>query len=147
MGTELAQRPKWQIDQTLDRLIGVDVRVAAESFSPSGWNRKGPLGLIPVREFVLPNNRAAADLPVYFEGRLVQFIRRIGVVYVRLGPPSVSEQSVDGMVYFRGRTAAILRAPAFVRWAFPFQVEKLPSEPCNYWRDLHFPRVQFEFPF
>jgi hypothetical protein len=146
MSLDLKKRPKWQIEELLDRLAGAEVRIAAEAFSPSGWDMKVPIGLIPVAELVLPNNRAAADLPVYFEGRLEQFTRRIGVVYVWLGPPGLSGESVEGMVYFRGRTVAILRGPAIVQLACPFQVEKLPSDPGNYWRDLHFPRVQFELP-
>jgi len=143
----MIHRPKLEIDRVLDRLVGADVRVAAEAFSPPGWNGEIPSTLISVRELVLFDNRRTADLPVYFEGRLQQFVRRIGVVYVCLERPRFAEESVDGMVYFRGRTAAILRAPAFVPLAFPFHVEKLPPDACNYWRDLHFPGVQFEFPF
>jgi len=146
MSSQVIQRPKWQIDERLERLISADVRVAAAAFSTAGWDGRIPKAFIPVGQLILPNNRAAADLPVFFEGKLQQFVRRIGVVYVWLEQPESSEGSVDGMVYFRGRTAAILRGPAIVQLAFPFQVETLPSDPCNYWRDLHFPRVQFELP-
>ena len=51
------------------------------------------------------------------------------------------------LVYFRAKTAVILRGLAVVELAFPFQVERLPSDPGNYWRDLHVPCAQFEFPF
>lgn len=51
------------------------------------------------------------------------------------------------MVPFRGKTAVILRGPALVELAFPFEVEKLPQRPDNYWHDLRTSRVQFELPF
>ena len=147
MGSHPIQRPRWTIDERLERLTGADVRIAVEAFSTVRWDGQIPNTLTPVNQLILPNNRPAADLPVYFEGRLQQFVRRIGVVYVWLEAPGFSEESVDGMVYFRGRTAAILRGPAIVQLACPFQVERLPADTCNYWRDLQFPRAQFELPF
>ena len=147
MESEVIHRPKWEIDKALDRLIGAEVRVAAEAFTPARWNGKLPGALIPVRELILPDNRQAGSLPVYFEGRLQLANRSIGVVYVGIDAPASLEESAEGVVYFRGGMAVILRGPAVVQLAFPFRIEKLPSAPCNYWRDLHFPRVQFELPF
>ena len=43
--------------------------------------------------------------------------------------------------------AVLLRGPALVQLAFPFQVERLPADEENYWRDVRIPRAQFEFPF
>ena len=47
----------------------------------------------------------------------------------------------------RGKAAIILRGPAVLELAFPINVERLPADPDNYWRDLRLPRAQFEFPF
>ena len=147
MGSQAIHRPRWEIDEALNRLIGAEVRVAAEAFTPATWQGKLPGALIPVRELILPDNRQAGSLPVYFEGRLELAVRRIGVVYVGLEAPASLEESAEGVVHFRGGMAVILRGPAVVQLAFPFRVEKLPSDPCNYWRDLQLPRVQFELPF
>lgn len=40
----------------------------------------------------------------------------------------------------------IHRSPAVVQLAFPFHVERVPTDAENYWRDLRVRRVQFEFP-
>ena len=82
MESEVIHRPKWEIDTALDRLLGAQVRVAAEAFTPARWNGKLPGALIPVRELILPDNRRAGSLPVYFEGRLQLAVRTIGVVYL-----------------------------------------------------------------
>lgn len=37
--------------------------------------------------------------------------------------------------------------PAVVELAYPFRVERIPAADGNYWRDLHVPGAQFEFPF
>jgi hypothetical protein len=39
-----------------------------------------------------------------------------------------------------------VHGPALVRLAFPFRVERLPSDESNYLRDLRFARVQFDLP-
>ena len=84
---------------------------------------------------------------MYFEGRLREFSRRIGVVDARLDSPTIVNEPVEGAVGFRGSTAVILAGPAIVRLAFPFKVEKLPTDPANYWEDRRFPRAQFWLPF
>ena len=144
MEPEVMHKPQWGIDRVLDRLLGAEVRVAAEAFAPARWNGELPGVLIPVRDLILPDSRQAGSLPVYFEGRLQFAVRKIGVVYVGIEARSSMEESAEGVVHFRAGTAVILSGPALVQLAFPFQVERLSSDPCNYWRDLHFPRVQFE---
>lgn len=42
---------------------------------------------------------------------------------------------------------AAMHERATVKLAVPFKVERLPSEPDNYWSDLRLPCVQFTFPF
>lgn len=145
MNTGLIQRPKWDIDRALERLIGHDVRIAAESFAPASWNGQPSL-LRPTRELVLPDGGPAAGLPVYFEGRLKTFRRDISVVYATLDAPTLPQATTEGIVPFRGGLAAILRGPATVKLASPFRVEALPSDADNYWSDLRVPRVQFKLP-
>jgi hypothetical protein len=128
-------------------LRGQQVRVAAEAFAPSVGDGRTPVRFIAVRELVLPDNSRADGLPVYFEGSLQQFQRRIGVVHVRLGPPECPADSAEGIVHFRGRAAVILRGLAIVTLAFPFQIERVPPGPENYWLDLQLPRAQFLLPF
>ncbi|MCI0541409.1 MAG: hypothetical protein L0Z50_39930 [Verrucomicrobiales bacterium] len=138
------QRPRWDIDEKLQSLIGANVRVAVESFSTTRWN--GDLtDLISTGDFILQDNTSAAGLPFFAEGRLAEFVRYIAVIYVRLDPLSYSEQSGEGVLAFRGETAVILKGPATVRLAFPHFVERLPHDPDNYWRDLQMPNAQFQF--
>ena len=96
MESEVIHRPKWEVDRVLERLIGAEVRVAAEAFTPVRWNGELPGALIPVRELILPDNRQAGSLPVYFEGRLQLAVRRIAVVYVGLEAPASLEASARG---------------------------------------------------
>ena len=147
MNTHHHHRPKWVIDQTLDRLIGEEVRVAAKSFSPPSRNGHPPLRFLPVRDLYLPDNSQPAGRPVFFEGRLLEFERQIGVVFVRLDAPAAVAASPEGAVLFRGKAAVILRGPAVLELDFPFHVERLPNDPGHYWLDLRMPRAQFEFPF
>jgi len=140
-------RPQWDIDRCLERLIGYDVRVAAEAFFPVRWNGEVLPAPIQVRDLVLSDNSQPGALPVFFEGRLCQFERRIGVVSVHLDTPTLAEKGVEGTVRFRGRMAVILHGPAVVRLAFPFRVERLPADALNYWEDLRFPTAQFRLPF
>ena len=145
MNTQMNHRPKWAIDRWLERLLGAEVRAAAKSFSLASCHDAAPLRFIPVRDLYLPDNSQPAGLPVFFEGRLLEFERQIGVVFVRLDAPALATDSPDGTVFFRGKAAVILRGPAALELAFPFHVEKLPNDPDNYWRDLHAPQAQFEF--
>jgi hypothetical protein len=146
MNVEVIHKPKWEIERILEGLLGQGVRVAAESFSPARWNYQSPAPFIPSCELILPDNSRAGCLPVYFEGRLQQFIREIGVFYVQLESAAPFNNAIEGIVPFRGKMAVILRGAATVRLAFPFQVEKLPVDAENYWRDLQIPRVQFKLP-
>jgi len=147
MDTQPNHRPQWEIDRTLERLRGEDVRVVAKSFSPLPRNGETPLRFLPVRDLYLPDNSQPAGRPVFFEGRLREFERQIGVVFVRLEAPASVAASAEGPVLFRGQAAVILRGPAVLELAFPLHIERLPSDSDNYWRDLRLPRAQFEFPF
>ena len=147
MALEPTQRPEWAIDHVLDRLMSADIRVAAKSFSPRRGTGEDPSRLIPVRHLILPDNSQPDGLPVFFEGCLRQYERHIGVVLAWLDPPTPQDGTAEGVVCFRGQTVVIVRGPALVELAFPFQVERLPADPENYWRDLRLPRAQFELPF
>jgi hypothetical protein len=147
LSTSLAQRPQWTIDLRLERLLGQEVRVAAESFFPIRWNGDVLPAAIPVRDLILPDNTQPGLLPVFFEGRLRRFERRIGVVFVTLDAPVVAERSAEGMLFLRGMAAVLLRGPAVVQLAVPFRVERLPDNLPNYWEDLRFPAAQFRLPF
>ena len=141
------QRPKWAIDRLLEGLIGEQVRVAAEAFTPPRANGEPWPRMIPVTDLILPDNSTPGGLPVFFEGRLEAFERRIGVVDVILsGPVRRGASATDGQTAFRGATAVVLSGPARVRLAYPFVVERLPADEANYWRDLRGPRAQLEFP-
>jgi len=140
-------RPRWQIDQVLNDLMGADIRVEAKSFSPLPWTVGKQPRLLPVHQLILPDNSRAGSLPVFFEGRLMRFERKIGVVFVHLDSLATSEGSSEGTVLLRGKMVVLLHGPAVVELAFPFQAERLPSDAENYWRDLRAPRAQLEFPF
>ena len=146
MNPQTLQRPPWPIDRLLDALVGHNVRVAAESFSPVRWNGELPHHLVSTHELVLPDNSHAQGLPLYFEGRLRRYVRQISTVYVELAPLASLEDAAEGKVFFRGAIATILQGPAVVKLAFPFRVEQLPPNPDNYLEDLRVPRVQFNLP-
>jgi len=130
----------------LESLVDQQVRVAAQSFCPLRLNGDPLPHLIPTADLLLPDNSRPGVLPVYFEGRLDSFVRRIGVVEVTLASPPEGGESAEGIVPFRGAAAVIVRGPATVRLSFPFKVERLPSDLGNYWRDLQLPSAQFELP-
>lgn len=142
MSLTLTHRPRWAIDLTLERLQGEDVRVAALMFAPVRGDQV--LLWTPVRHLILPDNSAAAGLPVYFEGRLQTSQRQIGRVSVELAAPRCPEASAEGIVWFRGRTVVLVQGPALVQLAYPFCVEPLPRDEPNYWKDLQLPRAQLE---
>jgi len=141
------ERPLWRIDRLLAVLVGYDVRVAARAFAPGFPSDGRQLRFMPVADLFLPDNSQPGNAPVFFEGRLCSFERRIGVVLVVLEAPSLRPSSPEGWVALRGQAAVILHAPAVVELAFPFHVERLPPGPENYWRDLRIPTAQFEFEF
>lgn len=143
---EPIQRPKWAVDLLIERLVGEQVRVAAESFTPPRSTGQPWPGPVPVADLILPDNSSAGTLPVYFEGRLESFERRIGVIDVTLAVPTDHGSATQGIMAFRGTAAVVLPGPARVRLAFPFQIEKLPADEANYWRDLRAPCAQMEFP-
>ena len=120
--------------------------MAAESFFPIRWNGEVLPLAIPVRDLILPDNTLPGQLPVFFEGRLRRFERRIGVVFVTLEAPT-APRSTEGMVFLRGTAAVLLQGPAVVQLAVPFRVERLPDNRANYWEDLRFPAAQFRLPF
>ena len=145
--TEPPARPRWNIDRRLQSLVGRDVRVAAECFAPVRWNGEVLPHFVPVRDLILPDQSQPRGLPVFFEGCLRQFERRIAVVYVGLEACRTTERPAEGILAFRGRAAVILHGPATVVLAFPFRVEPLPSEAYNYWEDLRLPTAQFRLSF
>lgn len=145
--TEPLARPRWNVDRRLQALVGRDVRVAAECFAPVRWNGEALPHFVHVRDLILPDQSQPRGLPVFFEGRLRQFERRIAVVYVSLEACRTTERPAEGIIAFRGRAAVILHGPATVVLAFPFCVEPLPSEGDNYWEDLRLPTAQFRLPF
>ena len=146
VNTHPTRRPQWPVDRLLEGLIGHDVRLAGESFSPVRWDGTFLPDFIPVRNLILPDNTRPDGLPVFFEGRLLQFERRIGVVFVALADPSCEVEASDGILLVRGATAVILRGPAMVRLAAPFRIERLPRGADNYWHDLRTPQAQFHWP-
>lgn len=141
-----ASRPQWEIDRLLARLAGRPIRVAAEWFSPVRWDGRSLSEFVRVADLILPDNSLPGPLPVFFEGRLRHFDRRIGVVFVTLDAPELPAPTADGVVRFRGTAAVVLQGPATVRLAFPFRVEPLPIDPANYWEDLRASCVQFGLP-
>lgn len=128
-------------------MAGREVRVAASHFSPLRWQGGTLPKLIPVRDLILPDNTAARGLPVFFEGRLKRWLRRIGVIHAWLDAPAERHRSQDGILLFRGRSVVLLSGPATVELAAPFHVEALPATARNYWQDLCMPCVQFDLPF
>lgn len=139
-------RPKWQIDAMLEGSIGQDVRIAVASFTPPAWSEDRAKVAIRAQTLYLPDNTRADGLPLLVEGRLQHFVRRIAVVEVALGAPRLSECTADGLVYFRGRQAVIIRGPLTAELAYPFLVERLPSDPDNYWSDIKKMNVQLALP-
>lgn len=141
-----SDRPKWVIDLRLDGLLGRSVRVAAEAFAPRRADGTVLPRLIPTADLILPDASTPGGRPVYFEGVLESHHRRIGVVDVTLGAPSLPSTPADGVTGFRGGQAILLPGPALVRLAFPFVIEPLPDDDTNYWRDLRVAGAQFEWP-
>lgn len=141
-----ASRPQWEIDRLLARLVGRAIRVEAEWFSPVRWDGRSLPGFVRVADLILPDNSQPGPSPVFFEGRLWQFDRRIGVVFVTLDALDIPVSTADGLVQFRGTAAVVLQGPATVRLSFPFRVEPLPTDPVNYWEDLRGFRAQLQLP-
>ena len=142
---ENTAKPTWKIDLDLRSLVGAQIRVGAEAFAPLAQGRAIQERLTPVRQLILADNTAVDGQPVFFEGRLDQFSRQIGLVRVQLGP---SERfGAHGMILFRERSVVILPGPAVVQLSVPFHIERLPTGEENYWRDLRVPCAQLLFDF
>lgn len=133
--TAVAERPRWEIDHLLSGLIGRRVRLQARAFAPSSWDRNGHRELIPAGQLILPDGASTAGLPLLFEGRLLDYVRRIGVVHVRLDGLDSEDYGKEGVVNFRGAVATLLRGPALVELAYPFYAEAIPANASNYFAD------------
>lgn len=141
----VAERRRWEIDARLSALVGRPVRVGARAFAPQGWTRTENRDLITAAQLILTDGSTAV-LPLLFEGRLLDYVRRIAVVHVRLDGLDSNECGGDGVVAFRGATATILRGPALVELAFPFFAEALPLDASNYFADRQAARCQLLLP-
>lgn len=141
----ITEKPTWEIDRTLQSLVGAQIRVGAEAFTPFAQGRSIQERLTPASQLILPDNTPGDGQPVFFEGRLEQFSRQIGLVRVQLG--LAEGFGAQGMIFFRGRSAVILPGPAVVQLSVPFLIERLPTGEENYWRDLRLPCAQFLFNF
>ena len=146
MITSPAQRPEWAIDRVLTGLIGETIRVAAESFTPLRADGVAWPHAIACASLLLPDNSQPSGLPVFFEGKLLDFERQVGVVLVRLGALELAHPTAQGLVYFRGCSAVLLTGPACVRLASSLRIERLPTNEENYWSDLRLPQAQFALP-
>jgi len=144
MQTAMNERRAWAIDQRLADWVGFAVRVRADVFTPRRWN--GESHSIDLRKFTLPDGTQVDRDPVYVEGMLKEFTRRIAVVWVELGPLPVVG-TAEGRVLFRGRPAVVLRGPATVQLHSSHFIEKLPTELNHYWNHLSAPDPQMELPF
>ena len=142
---ENTARPTWKIDRDLQSLVGAQIRVGAEAFAPVAQGRAIQEHLTPASQLILPDNTPVDGLPVYFEGRLEQFNRQIGLVRVQLG--LADGFGAQGMILFRERSVIILPGPAVVQLSVPFHIERLPTGEENYWRDLRAPCAQLLFDF
>ena len=134
------QKAVFEIEASLKALEGCTVRVQGRRFSADGRTFSF------VKDFVLPNGFRCGSLPVFFEGVLRSFERRIGVFLVELGERPIDESASDGIFAFRGELSVIVKGPVIVELEFPFYVERLPKDAENYWRDLRLPIAQLEFP-
>jgi hypothetical protein len=77
--------PTWEIERKLQSLLGANVRVCVDYCSPPRWNSELE-HLISTRSLVLRDNSQPTVLPVFFEGKLVDYRRQIGVGYASLEP-------------------------------------------------------------
>ena len=142
---ENTEKPTWEIDRVLQSLVGAQIRVGAEAFAPFAQGRVIQEHLTPASQLILPDNTPVDGQPVFFEGRLEQFNRQIGLVRVQLGP--AERFGAQGMILFRERSVVILPGPAVVQLSVPFHIERLPTGEENYWRDLRLPCAQLLFNF
>jgi len=127
-----------ELELSLQSFKGADVRVQARRFSLTGAR------FAFVRDLILSDGSRTDGLPVFFEGRLNWFERRIGVFIVGLNEITLTGTASDGLVQYRNGLAVIVRGPAIVELEYPFSVERLPTDLQNYWRDLRLPRAQLE---
>ena len=139
-------RPRWEIDKRVHALIGENVRVKANAFSPPHLSG-GPASRIEASSLVLPDNSTVDNDDLFFEGKLLAFRREVAVVIVLLGRPVISGDSANGRVLYRGKTAVILPGPATVELHRDHFIDKIPSESRLYWAHLRTSGPQFNLPF
>lgn len=140
------QRPKWEIDKQLERLIGADIRAGATAFCPLKHDGESHPRWIAVDELILPDETGARGIPLFIEGQLRVFTRSIAVVEAVLDAPQRLRATAEGGVFFRGGTAVLLRGPTMVQLRFPYFIERLPARSADYWHDLQWPNAQFRLP-
>lgn len=136
----------WEIERILDRLVGQEILVEAAAFCPAGWTGQFPLGWIPVRDLVLADEFPAAGMPVYFEGKLEEYKREIGFVYVRLAaPPGFEDEPIRALVTMNDRLVGFMGGPATVRLTFPFYVVRPSPDSASDWNELDGPPSRFRY--
>jgi hypothetical protein len=145
MSLEIGNRPEWEIDKRLKRLLGENVRVRAQAFCPPKWNGE-PEKVIQASSLVLPDNTAVQKDELYFEGNLLAYRREVALVFVELGRLTLQGETANGRVLYRGRPAVILQAPAAVQLHADHFVEKIPKDFQFYWNHLILSGRQFELP-
>ena len=144
MDAQIHKRSSWDIDQRLTALVGCSVRVRAESLIFNRWN--GEAHPVTTGNLILPDGSGIHREPVFVEGTLREFTRRVSVVFVELDPLSFTG-AADGRVLFRGSPAVILRAPATVELHRSHFVERLPADVNAYWKHLSTVDPQMDLPF
>jgi hypothetical protein len=142
---QILQRQEWEIDRRLKALLGENVRVRVSSFLPGKATVNGSPP-VDVKTLRLPDN-STVDEPLFLEGKLEDFQRRIGVVYVTLGLSTLpAGEAANGRVSFRGASAVVLQGPARVQLHPTLFVERIPSDPNVYWNHLTAPEAQLDLP-
>lgn len=139
------QRPKWEIDNRLQALVGENIRVKATAFCLPHWN--GEAGhWIDAANFILPDNISVDKDTFYLEGKLLSFLRQVAVVSVTLGPPDIAN-TANGRIVYRGQSSVILPGPALVKLHQHHFVERIGTDPRLYWNQLRDKGPQLTFPF
>jgi hypothetical protein len=146
MSPELARRTKWEIDTRLEALLGENVRVRAKAFAPIPGGSGPPPPLIEASSLILPDG-TRLNRPLYIEGKLQNFDRRVSVVFVILESIDAFGDRANGPILFRGHQAEIFQAPAAVKLSIPHFVERIPQHPITYWHHIQLSDLQLPLPF